>query len=67
MAVLPQDEADALRDRLRNYDLPVNATARVLGISDSSMQRFLSGRYDLPVPLAKVLEAVMDFRDGAKP
>lgn len=66
MAVLPQAEADALRDRLRGYDIPVNATARLLGISDSSMQRFLSGRYDMPEPLAKVLEAVMEFRDGAK-
>jgi plasmid maintenance system antidote protein VapI len=66
MAVLPQDEADALRERLRAYDLPVNATARTLGISDTSMQRFMSGRYDMPVALAKVLEAVMEFRDGRK-
>lgn len=66
MAALSEDQAESLRARLREHDIPVNALARVLGISEKSIQRFLGGKYVLPVELAKVLEGVIEFRSARK-
>ena len=59
---LTADQIAALRAQLKDYDVPVNAAAKLLNISEGSMQRFLSGKYAMPVSMAKVFEAVIEFR-----
>lgn len=66
-AVLTEAKTNDLLDRLAAHDIPVNALGRVLGISGSSAQRFLSGRYRMPVALAQVLEGVIAFRTAKDP
>ena len=59
---LTTEQGAALRAQLRDYDVPVNAAAKLLNISEGSMQRFFSGKYAMPMCMAKVFEAVIDFR-----
>lgn len=62
---LTEDEQADLLARLREYEIPVNAFARVLDISGTAFQRYLSGKYAMPRTLADLLKAYMAFRDGS--
>lgn len=63
MATIPQDEAAAIRAKLDEYEVPTNALARVFGMSPKNMDNFLSGRFNLPVPLADALKGILNVRE----
>ena len=66
MPPLPPEEAAELLARVREAGIGAGSLASLLGVAETTARHWLSGRRDMPPPVAEVLRMALAFR-GSKP